>query len=597
MQSPSEQPPLEDKDLRSIQEVRRLVARAYEAQKAFEKLPQTRVDEIVARMAAAALAQSERLAALAVEETGYGNPLDKHLKNTFVARNVADYIRPLRTMGVIAEDAARRVTEIAVPMGVVAAIIPSTNPTSTAIFKCLISLKAGNGVVLSPHPAAARCILESAHICHTAAVEAGAPEGIIGCMTAPTLEATQELMKHRRVAVILATGGSGLVKAAYSSGKPAYGVGPGNVPSYIDRSANVAKAVKDVVTGKTFDNGTLCSSEQSVIVDRPIEAEAAAHFKRLHAHFLTDVERTRLEGVAIGPNRSLNPQVVGKSAAWIAEKAGIAVPAGTKVLVVRLEGVGREHPLSCEKLSPILAYYVVDGWRQGCARCKEILGYGGMGHTLSIHATDAEIVRQFGLEKPAFRICVNTPATHGSIGLSTALDPSMTLGCGTYGNNITTDNITPLHLIQVKRVAWEMTEFFPSWLQEQAQPVRAGVVAAPVAEIVDAYLAARVMGRGSRPKSAGNPGPPASHPAPAEPTPAATPIPAPSPPPSVTAPEPRAQAKAARPLPKPAEFVCEQDVRTAIQAQATIYVDSRTIITPAARDLGDSHSIFKSSNS
>jgi len=598
MQSPAEQPPLEDKDLRSIQEVRRLVARAYEAQKAFEKLPQSRVDEIVARMAAAALAQSERLAALAVEETGYGNPRDKHLKNSFVARNVADYIRPLRTMGVISEDAVRRVTEIAVPMGVVAAIIPSTNPTSTAIFKCLISLKAGNGVVLSPHPAAARCILESARACHTAAVEAGAPEGIIGCMSAPTLEATQELMRHRRVAVILATGGSGLVKAAYSSGKPAYGVGPGNVPSYIDRSANVAKAVKDVITGKTFDNGTLCSSEQSVIVDRPVEAEAAAHFKRLLAHFLADDERARLEAVAIGPNRSLNPQVVGKSAAWIAEKAGIAVPAGTKVLVVRLEGVGREHPLSCEKLSPILGYYVVDGWQQGCARCKEILAYGGMGHTLSIHATDAEIVRQFGLEKPAFRICVNTPATHGSIGLSTALAPSMTLGCGTYGNNITTDNITPLHLIQVKRVAWEMTEFFPSWMHDQEQPARAGVVSVPVTEIVDAYLAARAMGRGPRPKPAGNPAPPASNPAPAEPAPSAAAPPEPSRPSSPPA-EPRAprQEKPSRPLPKPVEFVCEQDVRTAIQARETIHVDSRTIITPAARDLGDSHSIFKSSNS
>ena len=261
-------------------------------------------------------------------------------------------------------------------------------------------------------------------------------------MTAPTLEGTTELMKHRRVAVILATGGAGLVKAAYSSGKPAYGVGPGNVPAYIDRSAHVAKAVRDVVTGKTFDHGTLCSSEQSLIVDRPVEAEVLRQLERLRAYVLSEQEKRQLEAVAILPNRTLNTQVVGKSAQWIADKAGITVPSGTRVLVVRLDGVGREHPLSCEKLSPILAFYVADGWRAGCERCKEVLAFGGMGHTLALHANDPDVVRQFGLEKPAFRICVNTPATHGSIGLSTALPPSMTLGCGTYGNNITTDIAT-----------------------------------------------------------------------------------------------------------------------------------------------------------
>ncbi|PYV11313.1 MAG: acetaldehyde dehydrogenase [Acidobacteria bacterium] len=575
---------MEDKDLRSIQEVRRLVARAYDAAKLFEKLPQARIDEIVDRMAAAALVESSRLGALAVEETGYGNPEDKRLKNEFVAHNVARYIRPLRTMGVISEDPLRRVTEIAVPMGVVAAIIPSTNPTSTAIFKCLISLKAGNGVVLSPHPAAARSILESARVCHDAAVEAGAPEGIIGCMTAPTLEGTTELMKHRRVAVILATGGAGLVKAAYSSGKPAYGVGPGNVPAYIDRSAHVAKAVRDVVTGKTFDHGTLCSSEQSLIVDRPVEAEVLRQLERLRAYVLSEQEKRQLEAVAILPNRTLNTQVVGKSAQWIADKAGITVPSGTRVLVVRLDGVGREHPLSCEKLSPILAFYVADGWRAGCERCKEVLAFGGMGHTLALHANDPDVVRQFGLEKPAFRICVNTPATHGSIGLSTALPPSMTLGCGTYGNNITTDNITPLHLIQVKRVAWETTEVFPSWLPVESEAGRRGAAAsrASVPDIVDSYLAARAMGRGAA-------APPA-----APPPAAATSVERTESAPSVTAPPlppPRPEARPAPP-PKAVDFVCEADVRKAIQAQMKIYVHPRTIITPAARDLADGHSIF-----
>ena len=575
-----------DKDLQSIQEVRDLVARAHEAQKKFEKLSQAQVDTIVARAAEAALKESKRIAALAVEETGYGNPEDKHLKNTFVARNVAEYILPLRTMGIISEDPVRKITEIAVPMGVVAAIIPSTNPTSTAIFKCLISLKAGNAVVLSPHPAAVKCISESAKVCDEAARGAGAPEGIIGCMGQPTLEATQELMKHKQVAIILATGGSGLVRAAYSSGKPAYGVGPGNVPSYVDRSADIAKAVKDVVTGKTFDNGTLCSSEQSIIVDAPVESRAVEELKKIKGHFLNDEEVHKLEAIAIQPNRSLNPQIVGKSPQWLAQKAGFSVPDGTRLLIVRLQGVGRDYPLSCEKLSPILAFYVVRDWREGCERCKQILGYGGMGHTLSIHCKDLDIVRQFGLEKPAFRICVNTPSTHGSIGLSTSLPPSMTLGCGTYGNNITTDNITPLHLIQVKRLAWETREVFPSWYPSQPESGSSGVQArsgrpegpprptSAVSAIVDAYISSRKI----------------TPPAKAEPKPVAE-----AKSPAASAPE-RAQPATPPAAPvekaKAVEFVCEQDVRAAIQARKKIHIDSKTIVTPAARDMGTDQDIF-----
>lgn len=355
-----------DNDLQSIQEVRDLVGRSYEAQKQFEKCDQGHVDAIVKAIAEAALKESRRLAALAVEETGFGIAEDKHIKNAFVCEKVAAYIAPLRTMGVISEDPVRKITEIAVPMGVVAAIIPSTNPTSTAIFKCLISLKGGNGVVLSPHPAARRCICEAARVCSEAAVAAGAPEGLIGSMTMPTLEATEELMKHRKVALILATGGTGLVKAAYSSGKPAYGVGPGNVPAYIDRSADVAKAVRDVIAGKTFDNGTVCASEQSLIVDAPVEAQAVAELKRLQGFILTEDEIRKLESVAIQQNGSLNSQIVGKPARWIAEKAGIVVYPDTRVLVAPLKGVGKDHPLSCEKLSPILSYYVVDGWHEGC---------------------------------------------------------------------------------------------------------------------------------------------------------------------------------------------------------------------------------------
>ncbi len=564
-----------DQDLQSIQEVRDLVGKACEAQKQFEKCDQLRVDGIVKAIAEAALKESPRLAALAVEETGFGIAEDKHIKNAFVCEKIAAYIAPLKTMGVISEDPVRKITEIAVPMGVVAAIIPSTNPTSTAIFKCLISLKAGNGVVMSPHPAAKKCIREAARVCSEAAVAAGAPEGLIGCMTMPTLEATAELMKHEKVAVILATGGAGLVKAAYSSGKPAYGVGPGNVPAYVDRSANVAKAVKDVLTGKTFDNGTVCASEQSLIVDAPVEGQVVAELKRLHSFILTEEETRKLEAVAIQQNGGLNPQIVGKSALWIAEKAGIAVYPDTRTLVVPLKGVGREYPLSCEKLSPILSYYVVDGWREGCELCKQVLAYGGMGHTLALHCQNPNIIHQFGLEKPAFRIIVNSPATHGAIGLSTSLPPSMTLGCGTYGNNITTDNITPLHLIQVKRLAYETAEVHPSWARAagspRALPTPSGSderLRATVAALVEAYLASKVtgaeVGQLPQPKSAED---------------------------TRAQPDAPAGLLPARPE-RPVDFVCEQDVRSAISDRRKIAVSSRTIITPAARDLAAAHGVF-----
>lgn len=573
-----------DKDLQSVQEVRDLVGRAYEAQKLFEKQGQSRVDAIVKAIADAALKESRRLASFAVEETGYGIAEDKHLKNSFVCEKVAAYITPLRTMGIISEDPVRKIAEIAVPMGVVAAMIPSTNPTSTAIFKCLISLKGGNGIVLSPHPAAARCTVETARICSEAAVAAGAPEGLIGCMTMPTLEATEELMKHKQVAIILATGGAGLVKAAYSSGKPAYGVGPGNVPAYIDRSASIAKAVKDVLTSKTFDNGTVCASEQSLIVDAPVESQVVAELKRLNGFFLTEEESRKLEAFAIQQNGKLNPQIVGKSALWIAQKAGIEVYPDTQALVVPLKGVGSEFPLSCEKLSPILSYYVVDGWRAGCELCKQVLAYGGMGHTLALHCQDPNIIRQFGLEKPAFRIIVNSPATHGAIGLSTALPPSMTLGCGTYGNNITTDNITPLHLIQVKRLASETVEVFPSWMQAgqtSAHPGQASPsddqLRAAVASLVEAYLAAKGVGLESESLSQANPA------APEKKMGATKEMP--------TAPENVAPANPELAV-QPVDFVCEQDVRSAIQNRQKICISSKAIVTPAARDLASAHDII-----
>jgi acyl-CoA reductase-like NAD-dependent aldehyde dehydrogenase len=333
---------------------------------------------------------------------------DKIKKNLFGSQQVYEFIRPIATVGVVARHPEKKIVEIAEPFGVVAAIVPSTNPTSTAIYKILISIKARCAIVLTPHPSAARCILRTAEIMYDAGRNAGLPDGAIGCMTTVTLEGTQELMRQREVAVILATGGMGLVRAAYSAGKPAYGVGPGNAPCYIEQSADVAKAASDIILGKAFDNGVLCSSPNSVVVDRAIDGEARRQFQAHGGHFLSTAETEALTRILITAQRLPNPALVGKSAGHIAEKAGIAVPPGTRVLIAELRGVGRDFPLSIEKLCPVLSYYVVEDWREGCERCKEILRYGGMGHTMSIHSRNEQIVLEFGLKKPAYRICVNT---------------------------------------------------------------------------------------------------------------------------------------------------------------------------------------------
>ena len=408
-------------------------------------------------MAAAITPQAEALARLAHEETGYGVVADKVQKNLFASEKVYRFIKPIKTVGVIRRIEDRKVIEIAEPFGVVCAIVPSTNPTSTAIYKILIAIKARCPIVISPHPAAVRCITRVAEIMHEAARKAGAPEGAINWMTTVTLEGTQELMKARETAVILATGGMGLVRAAYSAGKPAYGVGPGNAPAYIESSADIAKAVRDIVTGKTFDNGVLCSSENSVVVDAPLVEEVKRAFAANGGYFMSSSEIDAVGRILVSPQRLPNPALVGRPATYIAQQAGIQVPPGTRVLLAELAGVGRDFPLSIEKLCPVLSFYVVKDWREGCERCKQILRYGGMGHTMSIHSRNDDIILQFGLKKPAYRIVVNSPTTHGSIGLTTGLDPAMTLGCGGYGGNITSDNISPRHLLNIKRLAYEIT--------------------------------------------------------------------------------------------------------------------------------------------
>jgi acetaldehyde dehydrogenase (acetylating) len=558
-----------DRDLASIAEARALARRAKQAWLELAEFSQERIDAAIDAMAAAATDQAEAFARLAVEETGYGVAADKVQKNLFSSQKVYAFIRPMKTVGIVARHEDRRVVEIAEPFGVVAAVVPSTNPTSTAIYKILISIKARCSVVLSPHPAAVRCITRVAEVMDEAGRRAGLPAGAVNWMTNVTLEGTQELMKHRDVAVILATGGMGLVRAAYSAGKPAYGVGPGNAPAYIERSADVKKAVRDVVTGKTFDNGVLCSSENSVVVDEPIAEEVKREFVAQNCYFMNRAEMDALTKALITPQRLPNPALVGKAATFIAEKCGISVPPDTRVLIAPLDGVGRDFPLSIEKLCPVLSFYVVKDWREGCERCKQILRYGGMGHTMSIHSRNEQVILEFGLKKPAYRICVNTPTTHGSIGLTTGLDPAMTLGCGGYGGNITSDNISPRHLLNIKRLAYEIAPAANRFERAHALPspparpeVQTGIRADTLSKQVDDFLATRGYRGDQRVENAGR---------------AAGPVAAPA---------------AGGADQKPLDFVCEEDVRLAIRAGRKLVVSERAILTPAARDLGEQHRVF-----
>jgi len=452
-----------DKDLASVQEARDLLARASEAQKAFAHATQEQVDRVVTAMAQAASAAAEELARLAVDETGMGRYEDKIVKNRFGADDVLKYILPLKTVGVIHEYPERKVKELAVPMGVVAALVPTTNPTSTAIYKALISVKGRNAIVMSPHPRAVRCTVEAARIMHDAAVNAGAPAGLILAMETPTLEGTNELMRNRKTAIILATGGYPMVRAAYSSGKPAYGVGPGNVPAIVERTADVAKAVRDIVNGKSFDNGVLCSAENSLVCDQPVDAQVRAELAKNGAVFITGDDRKKLQRTMQDPKSGgISGDIVGLSALAIAQKAGITVPAGTRVLVAECAAVGPGEFFSREKLSPVLGYFVDDGWEKCCERAIALLEFGGLGHSLAIHSKDEKVIMAFFEEKPAFRILVNTTSCLGAVGYTTGLVPAMTLGPGTWAGSSTSDNIGPLHLVNIKRLAGEVREFIGS---------------------------------------------------------------------------------------------------------------------------------------
>ncbi|MEJ7712322.1 MAG: hypothetical protein WKF84_21305 [Pyrinomonadaceae bacterium] len=433
-------------------------------------------------------------------------------------------------------------------------------------------------------PSAARCINETADVMRAAAVKEGLPTEAIGCMKISTIEGTEALMKHKQTALILATGGMGLVRAAYSSGKPAYGVGPGNVPVFVERTALLPKAVADILTGKCFDNGTICASEQAIVADAPIAAALREQFRMQGAHFLSAAEAEQLGKIVATPQRTLNPAVVGKSVDVIAKMANLTVPAGTRCLIAEVAGVGRDFPLSMEKLSPILAFYVEDGVERGAARCNEILHYGGMGHTAGIHTQSRDVARSYGIEMPASRVVVNTPTTHGAIGFSTALAPSMTLGCGSWGGNVSSDNISPRHLMDIKRIAFETRPVAAKQAAVSTNPRPTSVMPeggrAEIAALVDRFLANRPLPTFATAASSSSP---TSTVAAAE---AVTPPPTNGDSSSSSAPQTPSPVMSANGR-KPVDFVCEDDVKRAIERSEKIYVNERTIITPAARDIGE----------
>ncbi len=443
-----------DKDLLSIQEARSLVRTAKTAHAEFAQYDQEQVDCIVKAIADAAMEQAESLARLAVEETGFGIVQDKKAKNVLASEKLYEAIKDMKTIGVLSDDKEKKITEIAVSMGVIAGIIPSTNPTSTTIYKSIIALKSGNAIVFTPHPSAKKCIGETVAMIRKTLHECGAPADMVNVMAVPTLQGSTELMKVADL--ILATGGPGMVKAAYSSGTPALGVGAGNVPAYIERSANIEDAITKIFASKTFDNGTVCASEQAIVTESVIADKVKATVIAHGGYFLQGEELEKVKRVMERSNGSMNPDIVGRDAAYIAKLAGITIPGNVRLLVSDEKGVGPQYPFSKEKLTALLGFYVVEDWQEACDICHALLKNGGVGHSLAIHSQNEEVIREFGMKKQVSRMLVNTPSTHGAVGISTSLFPAFTLGCGTIGGSSTSDNVTPLNLMNVRRVAYDL---------------------------------------------------------------------------------------------------------------------------------------------
>ncbi len=442
-----------DKDLQARQEARCLVKQAQAAQEILAGMGQAKLDILVRSVAREFAAAASELASLAVQETGFGNVEDKTVKNEFASQTVMQAMEGMQVVGIQKEEPGY--WEIGVPVGVIAAIVPSTNPTSTVCYKALIALKSGNSIVFSPHPKALACTVRAAKIVADAAEKAGAPKGSVGCLSIGAMAGCQELMGAPEVRLILATGGPAMVRSAYSSGKPAIGVGAGNGPAYIHASADVEKALDCILRSKTFDNGTVCASEQSIIVERSIEEQVRSTASRMGFYFMNKVEAGCLAKLLFKPNGALNPEIVGKSARVLAEKAGFSVPAGTKVLVAREQEAGPTRPYSMEKLCPVLAFFVMDTEDAVLNKAVEVLRHEGSGHTFAIHAKDKAVVRRFAMEIPVSRFLVNTPAALGGIGATTRLFPALTLGCGAVGGSSSSNNISPMDLINLRRVAWD----------------------------------------------------------------------------------------------------------------------------------------------
>ena len=447
-----------DKDLAARQEARTLCRAAQQAQKMLAGFPQEKLDQIVEAVAREFSAAAPELAELAVSETGFGNREDKITKNRFASETVSARIRSMKCVGVLNEDAREKLWEVGVPVGVIAAIVPSTNPTSTVCYKALIALKSGNAIVFSPHPKAIRCTLLAAKIVATAAEKAGAPAGTVSCLSLASMAGCQELMGAQEVKLILATGGPGMVKAAYSSGKPAIGVGAGNGPAYIHHTADVNKALACILRSKTFDNGTVCASEQSIIVERAMEEKVKSTAKSMGFYFMNSEEAARLAGLLFRPTGALNPEIVGKPALKLAQMAGFTVPADTKILVAREEQAGPNYPYSMEKLCPVLAFYVMEHEDAVLSKVIEVLEHEGAGHTFAMHTQERKVIEKFALKVPVSRFLVNTPAALGGIGAATNLFPALTLGCGAVGGSSSSNNIGPMDLVNIRRVAWGRDE-------------------------------------------------------------------------------------------------------------------------------------------
>ncbi len=445
-----------DKDLQARQEARALAREAGKAQHILSDMTQEQLDAIVEAVAAAFAKEAMPLAEMAVQETGFGNVKDKIVKNQFASQSVAEAVRGMKCVGLLEENAGQKLWEIGVPVGVIAAIVPSTNPTSTVCYKTIVALKAGNPIVFSPHPKAIGCTRRAVEIVAQAAEGAGAPKGSVSCLSIPALAGCQELMGAPEVRLILATGGPGMVKAAYSSGKPAIGVGAGNGPAYIHHSADVGAALDAILESKTFDNGTVCASEQSIICEKRMEETILAQGRKRGFRLLTEGEAKSLAGLLFRPNGALNPEIVGKTAIYLAEKAGFPVPPDTKVLVAREDQAGPSRPYSMEKLCPVLAFYVMENEDAVLGKCIEILDHEGSGHTFAMHCQDDAAVRKFAAKIPVSRFLVNTPAAQGGVGKTTGLFPALTLGCGAVGGSSSSNNISPMDLINIRRVAWGM---------------------------------------------------------------------------------------------------------------------------------------------